>query len=131
MQGPVESRQLRSFGLLVGGLFGVLGFWPVVFRGEGARLWALILAALLVLPAVLFPASLRPAHRVWMAIGDALGWVNTRISLGLVYYGLMTPMGVMMRLLGRDAMRRRFDLAADTYRVPRPTRPSDHMDRQF
>ena len=64
MQDPVESRQLRSFGLLVGGLFGVLGCWPVVIRGQGARLWALILAALLVIPAVLFPVSLRPAHRV-------------------------------------------------------------------
>ena len=131
MQNPVETKQLRSFGLLVGGVFGVLGFWPVVFRGESARLWALILAAVLVLPAVVFPASLRPAHRVWMAIGDALGWMNTRIILGLVYYGLMTPMGAVMRLLGRDPMRRRFEPAAGTYRVPRPTRPSDHMERQF
>jgi polyferredoxin len=127
----VENRQLRSFGLLVGGLFGVLGLWPVVFRGESARLWALILAAALVLPAVVFPASLRPAHRVWMAIGDALGWVNTRIILGLVYYGVMTPMGVVMRLLGRDPMRRRFEPTADSYRVARPARRSDHMARQF
>jgi Saxitoxin biosynthesis operon protein SxtJ len=131
MQGAVESKQLRFFGLLVGGLFGVLGVWPVVFRGQGARLWALILAALLVIPAVLFPASLRQPHRVWMALGEALGWINTRIILGLVYYGLMTPMGVMMRLLGKDPMRRRFEPAVNTYRVPRPTRPSDHMDRQF
>lgn len=131
MQNPGETKQLRSFGLLVGGVFGVLGLWPVVFRGEGARLWALLLAALLVLPALMFPASLRPVHRVWMALGDALGWINTRIILGLVYYGLMTPMGLMMRLLGRDPMRRRFEPAAGTYRVPRPTRPRDHMARQF
>ena len=131
MQRPVERRQLRSFGLLVGGLFGVLGFWPVVLRGEGARLWALILAALLVIPAVLFPASLRPAHRVWMAIGEALGWINTRIILGLVFYGVMTPMGLVMRLLGRDRMHRRLEPTADSYRVARPTRPSDHMARQF
>ena len=66
-----------------------------------------------------------------MALGEALGWINTRIILGLVYYGLVTPMGVMMRLLGRDPMRRRFEPAANTYRVPRPTRPCGHMDRQF
>lgn len=131
MEGSVETRQLRSFGLLVGGLFGVLGFWPVLFRGEDARLWALIPSALLVIPALVFPASLRPAHRVWMAAGDALGWINTRIILSLVYYVLVTPMGVMMRLLGRDPMRRRLEPAANSYRVPRPTRPSDHMDRQF
>jgi len=131
MQEPVERRQLRSFGLLVGGLFGVLGLWPVVLRGEGARLWALILAALLVIMAVLFPASLRRAHSVWMVIGEVLGWLNTRIILGLAYYGVMAPMGLVMRLLGKDPMRRRIEPAAGTYRVARSPRSSNHMARQF
>jgi hypothetical protein len=131
MRDQVEKRQLLSFGLIVGGLFGVLGLWPIAFRGEAARLWALVLAALLVIPAVLFPTSLRLAYRAWMAIGEALGWANTRIILGLVYYGVMTPMGVGMRLLGRDPMRRGLEPAAGSYRVGRPTRPRDHMARQF
>ena len=66
-----------------------------------------------------------------MAIGEALGWINTRVILGFVYYGIMTPMGMTMRLLGKDPMRRRFEPDANSYRVPRATRPSRHMDRQF
>jgi hypothetical protein len=67
-----------------------------------------------------------------MTIGHALGWVNTRLLLGLVFYGLITPMGLVRRfLLGRDPMRRQFEPEADTYRVPRQPRPATHLKQQF
>jgi Saxitoxin biosynthesis operon protein SxtJ len=132
MQPSITPKQLRSFGLTVGGIFAVIGAWPVVFRGSYPRLWALALAALLILPALLFPRSLKPLYRGWMALGEALGWINTRIILGLVFYGLITPMGVTMRfLMGKDPMHRGFDPNASTYRVLRQPRPGSHMRRQY
>src|SRR5205809_1737704 len=74
-----ERKSLRHFGLIVGGIFGLIGLGPAVARGQGLRSWALGLALALVVPALVAPAVLAPAHRVWMALGDALGWVNTRI----------------------------------------------------
>ena|SRR5437867_3002543 len=126
-----EKKQLRHFGLIVGGIFGVIGFWPMVFRGQGPRLWALAVAVALVIPAAVLPRSLTRVHRVWMAVGEMLGWINTRILLSVVFYGIATPMGIIMRRLGRDPMHRRFDPVAATYRVLKPARPGAHMTRQF
>ena len=125
------KRQLRSFGLIVGGGFAVIGFWPLVFRTESPRTWALVLAAFLAVTAVAAPAVLRLPFRVWMAIGELLGWINTRIILGIVYYLLIVPTGVVFRVLGKDPMRLRFDPEASTYRVSRSRRPASHMERQY
>jgi len=126
-----EIKQLRSFGLLVGGIFAVIGLWPAVFHQEDIRLWALVLAGVLAIPALALPKSLRPIYRVWMAVGHILGWINTRILLGVIFFGIVTPMGLVMRLAGKDPMRRKFENAADTYRFVRRSRPGSHMTHQF
>ena len=126
-----QDKQLRHFGLIVGGLFGVIGLWPMLFRAQGPRLWALALAIALVIPALVLPRSLTYVHRGWMAAGEALGWVNTRIILSVIFYALVTPMGILMRRFGQDPMRRGFEPDATTYRVAKPTRTATHMTRQF
>lgn len=126
-----DIRQLRNFGLLVGGVFGGIGLWPMVVRRDDPHVWAVALAVGLILPAVTIPRILAPVYRVWMKGADALGWVNTRLLLGLVFYGLVTPMGLVMRLWGRDPMGRRFERGAQSYRVLRQSRPGSHMKRQF
>jgi hypothetical protein len=124
-------RELRSFGLLVGGIFGVIGLWPLVVRGVGPRGWALAVGVALVVPALVAPRVLAPAHRLWMGLAEVLAWINTRLLLGVVFFGVVTPMGVIMRLFGKDPMRRGFDRGAATYRVGRWPRPATHMTRQF
>lgn len=131
MHSQSDTKQLRSFGLMVGGIFALIGLWPAVWRGEDFRLWALALAGLLSAPALMFPSSLRLVYRVWMALGQGLGWINTRIILSLVFYGLFTPSGLVMRLMGKDPMHRQFEPDAETYRIVRSPRPSSHMARQF
>jgi hypothetical protein len=116
---------------LVGGLWALIGVWPVLVRGGSPRLWAVLLAAGLLLPALLVPGRLRPVHRMWMAVGDALGWVNTRLILGLTFFVLITPMALIMRRLREDPLRRRYDGRADTYRVRRQPRPATHLLRQY
>ena len=86
-----DKKELRNFGLLVGGVFSVIGFWPMVFRGEPLRLWAIIAGSLLILFGGLAPTWLGPIHQGWMWIGHVLGWINTRIILGVIFYGLITP----------------------------------------
>ena len=131
MTPQADQAQLRRFGLIVGGIFGAIGIWPAVVRGQSPRLWMVGLAVALVVPALLAPRILAPAHRAWMALGDALGWINTRLVLGLVFFGVVTPTGLVLRLTGRDPMRRAFESDAVTYRVLRKTRPGAHMTRQF
>jgi hypothetical protein len=131
MTHETKIKELRKFGLIVGGLFLVIGLWPLVWRGEGLRLWALGFGGLLVSLGLLAPAVLDPLFKVWMKVGHVLGWINTRIILGILFYGLITPMGLVMRLFGWDAMRRVLVRDAQTYRVARQPRPRTHMTRQF
>ena len=124
-------KQLRDFGLLVGGIFGLIGLWPLVWRQQSPRTWALTLAVLLVLPALAAPRVLAPVYRAWMLLGEGLAWINTRIILGVVFYGVVTPIGLVMRMFGHDPMRRRPDRAGESYRVRSVPRPATHMMRQF
>jgi hypothetical protein len=131
MQHEVTPKQLRSFGLLVGGIFALIGLWPLIWRGEDLRLWAMIATAILVLPAVVYPMSLKLIYRGWMAIGDVLGRINTRIILSIIFYGVFTPVAMVMRLRGKDPMRRGWDPNLESYREVREPRPGTHMQRQF
>jgi hypothetical protein len=126
-----ERDKLRSFALLTGGIFTAFGLWPALFRHQSPRLWVLVAASLLFGLGVLCPQRLRLVYRIWMAIGHALGWINTRIILGAMFYGFITPMGLILRWMAKDPMQRGFEKNTNTYRVLRQPRPSSHMRRQF
>jgi hypothetical protein len=126
-----ETKHLRSFGLMVGGICALLGVWPAVWRGQPLRLWSLILGGILIALALVWPRSLTHVYRLWMTVGEVLGWINTRIILSVLFYLLFTPLGLCMRLRGKDPMRRRLAPEAESYRVVRQPRPSSHMRHQF
>ena len=80
---------------------------------------------------VLIPAALRQPYRIWMTAGDLLGWINSRVILSALYFALLTPVRLLMKLTGYDAMNRKFDEKAATYRITRSVRPASHMTHQF
>ena len=131
MDAMAEKKELRNFGLIVGGVFFLIGIWPLIRHGDGMRLWAVALGTILVPLGLVAPTILAPLFKVWMKIGHVMGWVNTRIILGILYFGLITPMGVVMRIFGWDSMRRTLSRDAVSYRVVRQARPHNHMTRQF
>ena len=81
--------------------------------------------------ALAWPGSLTQIYRLWMTVGEILGWINTRIILGVLFYLVFTPLGLYMRLRGKDPMRRTLEPEAKSYRVVRQPRPSSHMRHQF
>ena len=126
-----ETKHLRSFGRMVGGIFALIGVWPAVWRGQPLRLWSLILGGILMALALAWPRSLTHVYRLWMRVGEVLGWINTRIILGALFYLLFTPLALCMRLRGKDPMRRTWAPEAESYRVVRQPRPASHMRHQF
>ncbi|HJT21822.1 MAG TPA: SxtJ family membrane protein [Nitrospira sp.] len=130
-QQEITNKTLRQFGLMVGGIFLLIGLWPFVWRQEPVRLWAVAIGGVLVLAGALMPQMLRHIYRGWMFVGHVLGWINTRIILGILFYGIVTPMAIVMKWMGRDPMRRGFDPEAQTYRVVRQPRPATHMRHMF
>jgi len=125
-----DRRTLRNFGLLVGGIFLVVGLVPLL-RGEGGRVWACTLAGLLILPALVVPGVLRYPYAGWMWLGAVLAWINTRIILSVVFFVLLSPIGALMRLFGRDPMRRKLERSLPTYRVVKVARDQKHFERMF
>ncbi len=128
-----DARELRRFGLTVGAafipIFGLLLPW--LWNGP-YPLWPWLAGGGLAATGWLKPALLGPVHRLWMWLALALGWVNTRLLLGLVFYGMMAPAGWVLRLLGKDPLARRFDPKADSYRVAATQRPDhSHFERPF
>ena len=131
MQNNTDKKQLRSFGLIVGGIFAGIGLWPPAIHFAEPRWWSLVVAGLLILPALVHPMILFWPHKGWMFVGHVLGFINTRIILGLVFYAVVTPIGIIRRMLGKDPMGRRTDAKLKTYRVIRETRPASHLTKQY
>jgi hypothetical protein len=127
-----DRKTLVRFGLLVGGLvavlFGLLFPW---LRGQRFPVWPWAAAAVLCVCALGAPAALAPAYRAWMAVGSALGWVNTRLLLGAVFFLVVTPIGAVMRMTGRDPMHRKFEPGRGTYRIPSARTPRERMEVPF
>jgi Saxitoxin biosynthesis operon protein SxtJ len=126
-----EARELRRFGLLLGTLV-VAGFAGIPFLRRHVIVgWPWLIAALLWTPALVAPAALHYLHRGWTHLGEALGWLNTRVILSLLYVIAVVPIGMVMRLAGHDPMEREFDPMADSYRVASKQRRSSHLEHPF
>ena len=134
MSKPNQSMspgELRKFGLITGGMlilfFDILIPW---IWGFAMPLWPLVVAGVLAAMALIYPRSLGPVYTVWMRFADVLGWINTRIILGVIFFLIFFPFGMLMRLFN-DPMRRKMDPSADSYRITsNPTKP-ENMERPF
>lgn len=128
----LDAKGLREFGLVTGaivaGLFGLFLPWLFDF---GVPLWPWILAAVLSLWALIAPATLEPVYRAWMRIGLLIGLVTTPLILGAVFFVVVLPTGVLMRLFGHDPMARELDKGAGTYRVPSRRIEAKNLERPF
>jgi polyferredoxin len=131
MKNEIDNKQLRSFGLIVGGIFGVIGLWPMLIYRADPRWWSVVVAVVLLDTATVYPKSLFRIYKLWMALGHLLGWVNTQVILGLIFYGVVTPIGFIRRWLRKDAMGKEFRPDLLSYRIPRTPRPSSHLKRQY
>ena len=69
--------------------------------------------------------------RLWMEFGSVLGWINSRLLLGLVFYLMFFPIGFMMRLFGWDAMHRKLNANLQSYRVASKVGKRENMEKPF
>jgi len=118
----------RSFGLIVGGLLLLLGLLPVLRHGS-IRLWMIVPGVALVVLAAALPHSLRGIKRAWLFLGFLLGLVVNPVVLGFLFYGVITPLGLLMRFFGWDALRLHSNPALATYWRERNEPPSSMMEQ--
>lgn len=125
-------RELRNFGLLVGGVFFALGLWAC-FRHKPWFAWLLVPGAVLMLGGLLAPRLLKPVYVVWMSLALVLGFVVSNVLLTLFFFCVITPVGLVARMAGRDFLRLKLEPKAGTYWIKRPPREAgrERYERQF
>ena len=128
----VEGSSDRSFGLVFAMVFLVIAVWPML-DSRALRWWAVVISATFALLAVLYPSVLTLPNRWWTKFGLLLGKVVSPIALGLLFFGVITPLGAVMRLTGKDPLRLQLDRKTDSYWIPRdpPGPPPESMTNQF
>ncbi len=125
-------RELRKFGITVGIVLGLLGglfFW----RGRDYYFYFLILSAALLLLGFVVPILLKPIHKVWMTLALLLGWLMTRVILSVLFYLVVTPIGLFGRLFGKGFLDLKFNRNVDSYWIPKAKVKLEKSDyeRQF
>lgn len=114
----IETSTDRSFGIVFAVFFSLLAAY-LSWRGWAWWPLLLVVAAAFLLLALTRPALLAPLNWLWTKLGLLLGMIMAPIVMGLIYFGVVTPMALLARLVGKDFLRLRRDPAAPTYWLPR------------
>lgn len=130
---PPTLKELRTFGLSLGGACLV---WAGIlwWRGKpGASLWLVGIAPVLALLALTVPAALRPIQRVWMPVARGIAHAITWLFLTIAYYLVITPYGLLMRMTGNDPLERKYEPERASYWIQREKKPFDpkNLTRQY
>jgi Saxitoxin biosynthesis operon protein SxtJ len=124
-------RAEREFGLLVGGVFTLIGAWWF-YRGKFATAVYVftIAGAVLIIFGAMLPRLLVVPRRVWMKFAEGLSFVSSRIILAVIFFLVLTPIGLVKRAMGWDPLQRR-SRSRDSFWEPYPTRNSRHYEKMF
>jgi len=106
---------------------------PLAVARGVAYPWEFGLAAVTAVVTIARPEWLAPLNRLWMKFGELMHRVVSPVVLGVIFYGVFTPIGLVMRMAGRDSMKRKFKAAAPTYWIERdpPGPPAESFRDQF
>lgn len=128
-----KFRREREFGLIVGAVFFFMGAWWL-YRGKFyyAPRVVLPLGTVLILLGLVWPRALVWPNKAWMLLAEALSFVMTRVILAIVFFLIVTPIGVVKRIFGWDPLDRR-SAKRGTYWRPYSERQHDlrHYEKMF
>jgi hypothetical protein len=112
------AHELRKFGLTVGGIVALLGLW-FWWRGKPLFPYFLVPGVLLVCTGALVPRTLKLIFIGWMSLAFILGFAISTALLTVLFYLVVTPIGLIARLAGRDFLNRKLDRSAASYWIMR------------
>ena len=104
----------RSFGIVCFIVFSIISIWPVLSGGE-LRLWSFIVAIIFLIMGITKSRFLTPLNIAWIKFGELLGVIISPLIMGLVYFLVLLPIGILMRVLGKDLLSLKFNKNIETY----------------
>ena len=132
----VKAGGERSFGLVFAVVFVIVGLFPIFTKAgeeDDIRIWALVVAALFAILAMTRPQLLSPLNKIWFRFGLVIHKVVNPLVMGLIFFFVVSPIGIIMRILGKTPLKKNFDRNAKSYWIHRdPPGPApETMKRQF
>ena len=128
-ESKIKISSNRSFGLVFFVVFLIVALWPLK-SGEDIRIWSLALSIIFFSLGILNSKLLTPLNKLWFKFGIFLGFIVSPIVMGIVYFLVVTPIGLFMRLLGKDLLKTSKVKSASTYWIKRDKQLST-MKKQF
>jgi hypothetical protein len=119
----------RSFGLLFFIVFIVVGLWPIT-KGETANIYLILISLFFLIFGLINSKILSPFNKAWIKLGEILGLIIAPIIMALVYFIILTPISIIVRMLGKDLLGLKFLKKQDTYWIKR-VKKLGTMKKQF
>jgi len=119
----------KSFGILFFIVFAIIGLYPLL-SFNFVRVWALVIALIFLFLGLTKPSVLKPLNTAWIKLGEILGKIIAPIVMLLVFFVVITPIGLMLRLFGKDILGLKFSEKVKTYWITRDKNIGP-MKRQF
>ena len=123
-----KKNSNRTFGILFFLVFLVIGIWPIT-NGEYLRWWSIIISLIFLFLGIINSKILTPFNKIWIKIGELLGRVVAPIVMAIIYFFIITPMAILLKLLRKDLLKIKFS-PSKTYWIPRDKKFGS-MKRQF
>ena len=118
----------RSFGILFSIVFAIISFWPII-SGNPLRFWSLPISIIFLVLGLLNSKLLNPLNIVWVKFGELLGRIIAPIVMAIIYFIIVTPIGLFMRLIGKDLLNIKYS-KINSYWIKRP-KDLQTMKKQF
>ena len=118
----------RGFGILFFVVFLIISIWPIINDGN-LRLWSMVIALIFLILGILNSRVLNPFRKIWIKFGELLGKIISPIVLFIIFFLLVTPIGLLMKILGKDLLNLKKD-TKNSYWIKKQNQNS-RMKNQF
>lgn len=127
----INKVELKKFGFVVGIIFIVLGFYPLII-GKPFNFYLFLTGGIFIILALFIPNSLSIIYKAWMKVGYVLGKINTFLILSAIYFLILTPIGIISRNFGRNSEKFQFRPDKDSYWIKKtPINVKENMKKIF
>ena len=107
MNKKINNNQLRDFGLIIGLFFPLfIGFVIPALSGHSFKLWTIYISIPFLIIGFIRPRILLNPYKAWMFIGEVLGYINSRLILGIIFFTILQPIAFFMRILNKDPLKK-------------------------
>ena len=124
----IKIGSTRSFGIVFFILFLLIALYPTI-NSEGIRMWSVILSLIFLVLGLLDSKILTPLNKIWFKFGILLGRIVSPFIMGIIFFFVVTPIGLLMRILGKDLLNLKYN-KNKTYWIEK-TGPKSKMKNQF